>query len=261
MESPGYVVHLAKLLDKTPGHVLANYIGWRAASQSLPYLHQEARDKQQSNPQKRWMKCVNEANKYLATAVGSLYVQNYFKDHARKTAIEMVSEIKKQFLGTLDDADWMDDATKESARMKAKEMFSYVGYPVELLDMKKLGEQYKGLELAEDDYMGNILQLRIFRHHASFSNLKKPANQTDWVTPLGTAVVNAFYMGLENSIQIPAGILQGVFYSADRPMYMNYGAIGWVIGHEITHGFDNKGRLRDKDGTKVDWWLPETKSK
>merc|ERR1712179_263737 len=91
--------------------------------------------------------------------------------------------------------------------------------------------------------------------------LREKINKTDWVRHGNPAVVNAFYSPLENSIQFPAGILQGVFFGSDRPKYLNYGAIGWVIGHEITHGFDDQGRQFDQEGNLVNWWHPETTSR
>ena len=103
--------------------------------------------------------------------------------------------------------------------------------------------------------------MSIFGTNYAFSKLRENVNKTDWKRHGNPAVVNAFYSPLENSIQFPAGILQGVFFSSERPLYMNYGAIGWVIGHEITHGFDDQGRQFDEDGNLVDWWHPETKSR
>ncbi|KAJ8983666.1 hypothetical protein NQ317_003453 [Molorchus minor] len=107
--------------------------------------------------------------------------------------------------------------------------------------------------------MRSILNLTLFSTRFSFRRLRQPVNKTDWITYGRPAVVNAFYSSIENSIQFPAGILQGVFFNADRPRYMNYGAIGFVIGHEITHGFDDQGRQFDKNGNLEDWWQEETK--
>ena len=145
--------------------------------------------------------------------------------------------------------------------MKAQGMVAHIGYPPELLDMKKLEGLYDGLELSENDYFGNALRTTIFGTDYAFSKLREKVNKTDWVRHGRPAVVNAFYSPLENSIQFPAGILQGIFFGQDRPLYMNYGAIGWVIGHEITHGFDDQGRQFDQEGNLVDWWQPETKSR
>ena len=103
--------------------------------------------------------------------------------------------------------------------------------------------------------------MTIFSMNYSFGKLREKVNKTDWVRHGNPAVVNAFYSPLENSIQFPAGILQGVFFNSKLPKYMNYGAIGWVIGHEITHGFDDQGRQFDKEGNLVNWWHPDTSSR
>ena len=115
-------------------------------------------------------------------------------------------------------------------------MVEHIGYPSELLEMSKLEDLYAGLELSPNAYLGNALNMTVFGTNYAFSKLREKVNKTDWVRHGRPAVVNAFYSPLENSIQFPAGILQGIFFSSDRPKYMNYGAIGWVIGHEITHG-------------------------
>jgi predicted metalloendopeptidase len=155
----------------------------------------------------------------------------------------------------------MDEDTKRQARVKAQGMVEHIGYPPELLEMAKLEELYRGLELSPDAYLGNALNMTVFGTNYAFSKLREKVNKTDWVRHGRPAVVNAFYSPLENSIQFPAGILQGIFFSSDRPKYMNYGAIGWVIGHEITHGFDDQGRQFDEDGNLVDWWHHETKDR
>jgi predicted metalloendopeptidase len=155
----------------------------------------------------------------------------------------------------------MDEDTKRQARVKAQGMVEHIGYPSELLEMSKLEDLYYGLELSPNAYLGNALNMTVFGTNYAFSKLREKVNKTDWVRHGRPAVVNAFYSPLENSIQFPAGILQGIFFSSDRPKYMNYGAIGWVIGHEITHGFDDQGRQFDEEGNLVDWWHPETKKR
>merc|ERR1712142_969446 len=172
-----------------------------------------------------------------------------------------VTEIRKQFELILDQVEWMDEKTRQKAKLKLKAMNSHIGYPPELLDVKKLEDLYAGLKLGEDKYFENVLNISIFDTDYAFSKLRKKVDKSDWVHHGRPAVVNAFYSPLENSIQFPAGILQGVFFGSDRPKYLNYGAIGWVIGHEITHGFDDQGRQFDQEGNLVNWWHPETTSR
>ena len=142
----------------------------------------------------------------------------------------------------------MDELTKAKAREKAASIVEHIGYPSELMDVQKLEDLYAGLDLNSTHYLGNALNMTVFGTNYAFSKLREKVNKTDWVHHGRPAVVNAFYSPLENSIQFPAGILQGIFFSNDRPRYLNYGAIGWVIGHEITHGFDDQGRQFDTEG-------------
>jgi len=268
VDVPNYITSFSQLLQTTPKRVQANYLMWRAAAASMAYMN-EAADKislkfskkltGKSEEPPRWRKCVGAASGSLANAVGSLYVTKYFNEDSKAEALMMVSEIRRQFERLLDEVDWMDEDTKRQARVKARGMVEHIGYPSELLDQSKLEELYAGLELSPNAYLGNALNMTVFGTNYAFSKLREKVNKTDWVRHGRPAVVNAFYSPLENSIQFPAGILQGIFFSSDRPKYMNYGAIGWVIGHEITHGFDDQGRQFDEEGNLVDWWHPETK--
>ncbi|XP_023345566.1 neprilysin-2 [Eurytemora carolleeae] len=269
VDVPEYIKKFSVLIEETPVRIQANYMMWRSAASSMGFLT-EAADKialkfskkltGKSEEPPRWRKCVSAASGSLSNAVGSLYVNKYFKEDAKASAVEMVKLIREEFMQMLSEVDWMDDSTKDRAKEKARAMVEHIGYPSELLDMSKLTDLYAGLELSPDAYLQNALNMTIFGTNYAFSKLREKVNKTDWVRHGQPAVVNAFYSPLENSIQFPAGILQGIFFSAERPRYMNYGAIGWVIGHEITHGFDDQGRQFDLDGNLVDWWHPETKS-
>lgn len=270
VDAPSYIKEFSSLISRTPIRLQANYLMWRTAASSMGYLT-EAADKialkfskkltGKSEEPPRWRKCVSAASGSLSNAVGSLYVNKYFKENAKAAAIDMVKGIREEFTKILREIDWMDDETKDRAEEKAKSMVEHIGYPPELLDMSKLTDLYANLELGDDTYLQNALNMTIFGTNYAFSKLREKVNKTDWVRHGQPAVVNAFYSPLENSIQFPAGILQGIFFSAERPRYMNYGAIGWVIGHEITHGFDDQGRQFDLEGNLVDWWHPETKSR
>ena len=270
VDVPNYVRALGSLLRVTPARVQANYLMWRAAASSFSYLNNQAEQirlrfstavsgKTELPP--RWMKCVSTTISSLPNAVGSLYVKQYFNGNSKAEAMEMVQEIRREFNLMLHEVVWMDAATKAAAIEKAEAMVTHIGYPPELLDMSKLDDLYKGLQLNANDYYGNALRSTMFGTNYAFSKLREAVDKMDWVRHGRPAVVNAFYSPLENSIQFPAGILQGVFFNSDRPKYMNYGAIGWVIGHEITHGFDDQGRQFDKEGNLVDWWQQETKQK
>ena len=270
VDVPSYIRDLGALLRVTQARVLANYLMWRAAASSFPYLSHQAElirlrfstavsGRTELPP--RWMKCVSTTTSSLPNAVGSLYVRQYFNGNSKNEAEEMVNGITEQFLKMLGDVNWMDDSTKAAAIHKAKAMTTHIGYPPELMDMQKLSDLYSGVEMNKNDFFGNALRTTIFGTNYAFSKLREKVDKLDWVRHGRPAVVNAFYSPLENSIQFPAGILQGVFFNSERPKYMNYGAIGWVIGHEITHGFDDQGRQFDKHGNLLDWWQEETKQK
>ncbi|XP_015600086.1 neprilysin-2 isoform X3 [Cephus cinctus] len=265
---PSFISDLEELLSQTPKRVQANYVMWRAAGASVSYLTEEIRKRQlaystalsgKTEREARWKECVDIVSGSLSISVGALYVRKYFKEDAKKTAVEMVADIREEFTKILKKIEWMDEETRKSALDKAASMSSHIAYPDELLHDNKLEEFYQNLELTSDNYLESILNLTLFGTEYSFSKLRKPVNKSDWITHGRPAVVNAFYSSIENSIQFPAGILQGAFFSNDRPRYMNYGAIGFVIGHEITHGFDDQGRQFDKEGNLVDWWAPQTK--
>ncbi|XP_061729220.1 neprilysin-2-like [Cydia pomonella] len=155
--------------------------------------------------------------------------------------------------------DWMDEKTRKSALEKVAAITSHIGYPDELLDDSKLEEFYEKLKLDENSsYLENILDVNLFNKEYLFSQLRKQVNKTHWVSYADVAVINARYYPFQNSMSFTAGIFQDALFNIDRPKYLNYGAIGFVIGHEISHGFDDIGRKFDKDGNVVNWWASST---
>jgi len=159
----------------------------------------------------------------------------------------------------LDELDWMDESTKAKAHAKADSMTPFIAYAEEILDNDLLNEYYEGLEVNDSSYLKNYLKLKQHINEYYVKQFRKPIDKKSWKTHGGAAVVNAFYSSDENSIQFPAGILDGLFFQADRPSYMNYGSIGMVVGHEITHGFDDQGSQRDGEGNLNNWWQPFAK--
>lgn len=267
---PSYISNLETILANTSRRIQANYVMWRAVAASVSYLSEELRAKQlayttvlsgKTERESRWKECIDIVSGSVGIAVGSLYVKKYFNENARQNALEMVTDIREQFTEILKNVEWMDDTTRANALEKAAKMATHIAYPDELIDDAKLDKFYEKLDISSDKYLENILNVTKFGTEFSFGRLRQPVNKTDWVTHGRPAIVNAFYSSIENSIQFPAGILQGNFFNSDRPRYMNYGAIGFVIGHEITHGFDDQGRQFDKNGNLVDWWQPETKER
>ncbi|GFT19377.1 neprilysin-2 [Nephila pilipes] len=260
---PDFVIRFADLMINTDKRVIANYMMWRAAGQTLSLLSKDWRALAQeystvitgkSQEEPRWEQCLSSLSGSLGIALSSYYVRHYFKDGSKDSALELVKYIHKEFLSILDNIDWMDDKTKLQAKEKANTIKPYIGYPHELLNDTLVLELYENLTITNGSYFDNIMSLRRWSTDYAFSQLRKPNIRGEWKKHARAAVVNAFYNALENSIEFPAGILQNAFFNKDRPHYMNFGAIGYVIGHEITHGFDDRGRQFDKDGNNVNWW-------
>eukprot|EP00092_Neocalanus_flemingeri_P016471 GFUD01017824.1.p1 GENE.GFUD01017824.1~~GFUD01017824.1.p1 ORF type:complete len:761 (-),score=194.29 GFUD01017824.1:231-2513(-) len=278
---PKYITDFRQYIATTSARAQANYIIWRNIKFGMSFLNEEALQIQlaydkvitgKSKKEPRWEKCVKSTaglggpdlyfkEGSLTNAVGAMYAKKHFKAKAKETADEMVVNVREEFKKMLDELDWMDSKTKERAHKKADQITPHIAYAKEILDNNLLDEHYEGITLQTDSYIGNIIRLKKFISAYYVKEFRKPIDKKSWKTHGGAAIVNAFYSPEENSIQFPAGILDGVFFAEDRPLYMNYGAIGFVVGHEITHGFDDEGSQKDGDGNLVDWWEPETKKK
>uniref|UniRef100_A0A146LYT5 Neprilysin-2 n=1 Tax=Lygus hesperus TaxID=30085 RepID=A0A146LYT5_LYGHE len=268
---PTFISALENLLQQTEKRVVANYMFWRAAASTVSYLPEAFRKKQlkyitavtgSTEREARWKECSSQAARTVSLATGSLYVQKFFKENAKKKALELVENIREEMYAIIETVDWMDEDTRKAALEKAYAMTAHIAYPDELLDNQKLIDFYAGLEVNSDGtYIDAIYNTTKWGQEYNYGRLREPVNKTDWRSHGRPQIVNAFYSPTENSIQFPAGILQGAFFSEDRPNYMNYGAIGFVIGHEITHGFDDQGRTFDKEGNLRDWWHESTKEK
>lgn len=264
---PEFVQRFEHLLETTPARTLANYMVWRVVLQSYASLGKAWRERLQefngvltgkTRETARWEQCMGSLTGSLGIALSSLYVRHFFQEDAKGSALDMVQFIVREFLTILDGIDWMDEQTRQRARAKAQSIRPYIGYPDELLNDTLVEEHYAKVVLRPDTYFENIMRLRKWSTDYAFGQLRKPHIKGEWKKHAQVAVVNAYYNSLENCIEFPAGILQGAFFSKDRPNYMNYGAIGFVIGHEITHGFDDRGRQFDKEGNNVNWWEHET---
>nr|CAD7453830.1 unnamed protein product [Timema tahoe] len=204
----------------------------------------------------RWSQCVEWTNKKLGMAVGALFIRDNFNHESKETALEMIHTIREAFNELLAENHWMDDETRAVAKEKADAMNERIGYPELLTDPDELSKEYVMLNITEDQFLLNILNVLRYDAYHNLQKLRQPVNKDKWSTE--PAVVNAFYNPNKNDIVFPAGILQPLFYSQHFPKSLNYGGIGVVIGHEITHGFDDKGRQFDKDGNMMQWWNNST---
>jgi len=270
LDEPGYLRNLTILLPKTSNKTIANYMFWRAARASLGYFTEAARKIQleysknitgTKSQTDRWRQCTGAASGSFASPIGNMYVTKHFNEDAKHSMNEMVKDIRAEMEKILDNIDWMDDMTRERAKDKLRTMKEYIGYPEEILQENLLEELYEDLEVGAGDHFNNGIRMSKWGTNYAWKKLREKVDKTDWKRHSRPAVVNAFYSSIENSIQFPAGILQGNFFGSDRPAYMNYGGIGWVIGHEITHGFDDQGRQYDDTGNLANWWEDATKDK
>ena len=284
--APEYLNSVKTLLSSTPTRTIANLMMWRNVQYSVDLLTLKAGDiklefdeviEGQASKVPRWEMCAKKTagiggngeleEKYyfynaegsLTNAVGAMYAKKHFPTSSKKKVDDMVENIRKEFSQTLQELDWMDKKTRTRALTKADLLTPHIAYSEEILNDGLIEEFYAGLELGKNSYLKNTLKLKqwIFAYYNN--EFRTPIDKQSWKTHGGAAIANAFYNAEENSMVFPAGILEGVFFNKDRPLYMNYGGIGVVIGHEIIHGFDDEGSQKDAEGSLVDWWEPETK--
>lgn len=266
-----YYNQLERVLNQTDRKVIANYIIWRDLADYIPYLTSDLRSMEfefmktitgKSSKQARWSDCIKGTSGMMNLAVSAMFVREYFRDNrVRSDVSQIVTEISSEFSNLLlKENDWMDANTKQEALKKLGSMHANIAFPPELFSDTLLENYYKDLKLNETNYLQSAIE--IDNHGKKFvcSRFKKPVNRhADWIDHASSIYVNANYDGKTNSIQIIAAMLQGHFYSSERPAYMNYGSIGYVIGHEMTHAFDDLGRLYDAQGNLVDWFGEQTK--
>uniref|UniRef100_A0A4D5R8Y8 Neprilysin n=1 Tax=Scolopendra viridis TaxID=118503 RepID=A0A4D5R8Y8_SCOVI len=260
-----YAIQMVDLLNSTSPRTIANYMMWRFMH---PLLKHMSREVQQyyfqyskvltgvASEKPRWKDCTNEVDEGLGMALGSMFVKKYFPEKSKQAAEKMIENIRSEFLVMLRSVDWMDEKTRHAAIEKGNRIADNIGYPSWIVKPDKLDEYFKEVSISQDNYYEN---LRSTAERESLEDLRslrdQPVDKTKWYMTPGT--VNAYYSPELNSINFPAGILQNPFYSEGNPMALNYGGIGAVIGHEITHGFDDEGRLYDKEGNLDKWWSPD----
>ncbi|XP_011497176.1 PREDICTED: endothelin-converting enzyme 1-like [Ceratosolen solmsi marchali] len=260
-----YFQDLVKLLSQTPRRVIANYLFWRFIRHRVNNLDDRFQEAKQTfyyilfgreKSPSRWKNCVSQVNSNMGMAVGSIFVRKYFNEQSKNDTLSMTHEIQHAFRELLNKSNWLDPMTNRIASEKVEAMQLRIGYPDFILDSKDLDSRYKDVTIHPDKYFENILNILRHLTRIEQNKLNSPVNKTTWNA--APAIVNAYYSRNKNQIMFPAGILQPPFYHKDFPRSLNYGGIGVVIGHEITHGFDDKGRLFDKYGNLHRWWSDET---
>ena len=234
-------------------HVLTTYAGRlpsRFDSENFDFYGRKLYGQPEQAP--RWKRCSNSVNVALGEALGKVYVAQYFAGDSKVKMLQMVHDIEAAMEQDIDQSDWMSAATKVRAKEKLHLVANKIGYPDKWRD-------YSKLEVKPDDALGNSERAEEFENNRELAKIGKPVDHNEWsMTP---PTVNAYYDPSMNDINFPAGILQPSFYDPKQDDAVNYGHIGAVIGHELTHGFDDEGKKFDGKGNLNDWWTPEDTKK
>ncbi|CAF0895927.1 unnamed protein product [Rotaria sordida] len=263
-----YLNNVSLILQRASPRTIQNYMVWRFILSRTSDMPQHIRIIRQrfdrifrgtNTERPRTARCGSFVNRILGFAVSKLYIKKYFDENAFNESLEMINNIRDAFIEMLQGSTWMDVESKTKAIEKAKSIDQHIGYPDYLAsdNNTKLDKDYAEYTF-NSSYIRNILKLLEIFAKENFQLLRKPVDKKDWDEYSAPSVVNAFYDPSTNRISFPAGILQIPFFNKDAPKYLNYGGIGYVIGHEVTHGFDDTGRQFDKDGNRIPWWTEET---
>ena len=255
---PDFVAELGKMLKDVSVDDWKVYLKWQVLNSTEAYLPVAFVDQNfdfygktlsgQKAQRPRWKRVQEATNNALSEALGQLYVQKYFPAESKTRMIELVKNLRISLGVRIKQLAWMNDETKTKALAKLDAITVKVGYPDKWRD-------YSALEVSTDSYLANVLRARQFDFNFMISKVNKPVDRTEWLMP--PQMVNAYYNPSMNEIVFPAAILQPPFFYKDGDDAVNYGAIGVVIGHEMTHGFDDQGRLYDKVGNLTDWWTAD----
>ncbi|MGW8389805.1 M13 family metallopeptidase [Pseudoduganella sp. HUAS MS19] len=258
---PSYMTEFAKLVDSTPLETWKSYFEWHLLRDASPYL---SKDFDQANfafygtvltgvteQQPRWKRGVGVVEGAIGEGMGKLYVASYFPAERKARMEELVKNLLVAYKQSIDSIDWMGPETKKQAQDKLAKFTPKIGYPNKWRDYSKL--QFK-----EGDLIGNMDRAAEFAYNRNLDKLGKPIDKEEWgMTP---QTINAYYRPTANEIVFPAAILQPPFFDMKADDAVNYGAIGAVIGHEISHGFDDSGSQYDGDGNLRDWWTAEDRA-
>ena len=253
---------LTKVLKKTSLDDQKDYLAFKLLNAASNYLSDDfvnanfdfygraLQGKEELQP--RWKSALAVVNRSLAEAFGQMYVEKYFPASSKEKMLEMVANLQTALGERIADLEWMSDETKAKAQEKLGTFIVKVGYPDKWKD-------YSSLEIKNDSYWANICRANVFAHKDMMEDEGQPVDRTKWA--MSPQTVNAYYNPTTNEICFPAAILQPPFFNAEADDAVNYGGIGVVIGHEMTHGFDDQGRNYDKDGNLSAWWTEEDAEK
>lgn len=252
------VAEATKLIQTLPVEETKAYLSWCVINASAGFLSDkfetadfEFYGKQLTGrkaEQPRWKRTVSTVDGALSEAVGQMYVAKYFPAEAKERMVKLVKNLQSTLGERIQNLAWMSDATKAKAEEKLNAFTVKIGYPDKWKD-------YSSLQIKKDSYWENIVRAKEFDYDEMINKINKPVDKSEWHMP--PQMVNAYYNPTTNEICFPAGILQPPFFYLDADDAVNYGAIGVVIGHEMSHGFDDQGSKYDKDGNLADWWTAD----
>ncbi|MBR3784531.1 MAG: M13 family metallopeptidase [Bacteroidales bacterium] len=255
---PKYFAEVNKVLADTDVETMKAYFAWHEIVSAAGYLSDDfvnanfdffgklMSGREENRP--RWKRVTSTVEGAMGEALGQLYVERYFPAEAKTRMETLVNNLIEALGQRIDMATWMTDQTKANAHKKLSTIYVKIGYPNKWRD-------YSGLEIKDDSYYANVVRSNEFDMAYMFSKINKPVDKDEWLMTPQT--VNAYYNPTTNEICFPAAILQPPFFQFDADDAANYGAIGVVIGHELTHGFDDQGRQYDEKGNLNDWWTEE----
>ena len=251
-----------EIIEKESVDALKDYLSWSVINSAASYLSDdfvnanfEFFGKTLSGSKElrpRWRRTIDVVNSAMGEAVGQLYVEKYFPAEAKERMLSLVDNLKSALSERIDDLEWMSDETKEKAQEKLGTFIVKIGYPDKW-------EDYSNLEIKDDSFWQNRVRASKFYYNDMISELGQPVDRTKWY--MSPQTVNAYYSPSSNEICFPAGILQPPFFFMNGDDAINYGGIGVVIGHEMTHGFDDQGRKFDKHGNLSEWWTADDASR
>ncbi|XP_071943263.1 endothelin-converting enzyme homolog [Antedon mediterranea] len=259
--TPTFFTKLNRLLQNTTRKVLSDYMAWHAVQHFAGFLNQPFKDLLEeymkvsagvSKLPPLWERCVASTDDVFGFTTGALFVKDMEAKSIKKMTESMVVNIKNAFRENLKDVDWMDPNTKRIADEKAAAVVDKIGYPEWIESPEELDKYYNKTYINEDEFFGNSLNVRRFYNYKNLKKRGEPVDKSEW--EMRPSEVNAYYSTATNNIVFPIGIFQRPFFGPNFPMSFNYGGIGMVVGHELTHGFDSEGREFDKYGNLDNWW-------
>jgi len=255
--NPEFFKQVNELLESESLDSLKTYVKWHLLHAAAPWLSQPFVDANfkyqqaltgQKQIQARWKRCVSLTDRQLGEALGQRYVAVAFPPESKARMLRMVDALEKSLAADIQNLSWMSDETKKQAEIKLKAIRNKIGYP-------DVWRDYSSVVVKPGDLLGNIQRTDEFEAKRQINKIDKPLDRSEWgMTP---PTVNAYYSSSLNEIVFPAGILQPPFFDPKMDDAVNFGGIGLVIGHELTHGFDDQGRKYDPQGNLHDWWTAE----